>query len=99
MNDPIQPISTRPREVSVTVPLSQALERVKLILFRPFDIGKWFTIGFCAWLAYLGQQGFRGNFGGGRGGDGKVQDWARRAHEFVISNLYWIVPVAIGLAV
>jgi len=88
------------QNVSVTLPVSQAVDHVKRVLFNPFDLAKWFTIGFCAWLAYLGQQGFRGNFGGGgRGGDGRVQDWVRRAHEFVLSNLYWIVPVAIGLAV
>ena len=27
------------------------------ILFRPFDIQKWFALGFCAWLAYLGEGG------------------------------------------
>src|SRR5262245_22850998 len=86
--------------VSVTLPVNQAIEQVKRVLFNPFDFGKWFTIGFCAWLAHLGQQGFRGNFGGGgRGGDVKVQDWARRAHEYIISNLYWIVPVAIAVVV
>jgi len=88
------------QNVSVTLPVNQAIEHVKRVLFNPFDIGKWFTIGFCAWLAHLGQQGFRGNFGGGgRGGDVKAQEWLRRAHEFVIPNLYWIVPVAIGVAV
>ena len=85
------------QNVSVTLPVNQAIEHVKRVLFNPFDIGKWFTIGFCAWLAHLGQQGFRGNFGGGgRGGDVKAQEWLRRAHEYVIANLYWIVPVAIG---
>jgi phosphate starvation-inducible membrane PsiE len=48
-----------------------------LILFRPFDIGKWFALGFSAWLASLGEggggsySGGSGNFGGGgeEGGD------------------------------
>ena len=47
--------------VSVIDPVTPAIDRVKLILFRPFDLGKWFVIGFCAWLAYLGT-------GGGGGG-------------------------------
>jgi hypothetical protein len=33
------------------------LERVKRVLFQPFDLGKWFIIGFCAWLAFLGDGG------------------------------------------
>ena len=37
--------------VSVIDPITTALQRVKLILFNPFEIGKWFIIGFCAWLA------------------------------------------------
>ena len=54
--NPIQPVNP-PLEISVTAPVSAALERVKQVLFRPFDLGKWFVIGFCAWLALLGQQG------------------------------------------
>ncbi len=37
--------------------LSRAWNSMMAILFRPFDIGKWFGIGFCAWLAML-DQGF-----------------------------------------
>ena len=44
------------------------MEMTRLILFRPFDLKKWFVIGFCAWLAYLGHSGFNYNYryGGGR---------------------------------
>ena len=56
--------------VSVVEPLTPAIERVKTILFRPFDLGKWFVIGFCAWLAELGKPKGGGNGGGGGGGDG-----------------------------
>ena len=35
---------------------SQALARTAAILFRPFDPVRWFSIGFCAWLAYIGTQ-------------------------------------------
>ncbi len=41
----------------------RALEKTKAILFRPFALGKWFALGFSAWLATLGQGG--GSFGGG----------------------------------
>jgi hypothetical protein len=46
----IQPLSSPAREISVTAFLGPALERVKRRLFRPFDLGKGFTLGFCAWL-------------------------------------------------
>ena len=48
--------------VSVIDPIGPAFEKVKTILFRPFDLGKWFIIGFCAWLARLGEGGFHFNF-------------------------------------
>ena len=39
---------------------AQAYSRVASILFKPFDVRRWFSIGFCAWLAYIGTQS--GNF-------------------------------------
>lgn len=53
-------------EISVTQPLERAWDRMVQVCFRPFDIGKWFTLGFCAWLAALGSGG---GFNGGGGGD------------------------------
>jgi hypothetical protein len=82
--------------VSVIDPLSPAFERVKIILFKPFDLGRWFVIGFCAWLAYLGT--------GGGGGGGKKAEWrsgedihhvAQEAKDFFLENMFWIIPVAI----
>lgn len=31
-----------------------AWQRMRLLLFKPFDLAQWFSIGFCAWLASLG---------------------------------------------
>mgnify|MGYP001823353333 FL=1 len=39
--------------VSYSQPLSDAWLRMKLLLFRPFDLGRWFVLGFTAWLAEL----------------------------------------------
>ena len=36
--------------------VAAAFERMVAVLFRPFDIGRWLSMGFCAWLAYLGTQ-------------------------------------------
>ena len=84
-------------QVSVIDPIGPAFERVKTILFRPFDLGKWFTIGFCAWLAYLGSGGGGGGGGGGRGGRGpsNVHEGLGEAKHFVLENLHWIIPVAV----
>ncbi len=54
--------------VSVIDPVTPAIDRVKLILFKPFELRKWFVIGFCAWLAYLGAGGGGGGGPGGGGG-------------------------------
>ena len=81
-------------KISVLDPIAPAIERVKTILFKPFDLGKWFVIGFCAWLAYLGKGG-----GGGNGfnfpHDEELKQAIEQAKHFVIENLFWIVPVAI----
>jgi hypothetical protein len=92
----------QPSRISVIDPISPAIERVKTLLFKPFDLGKWFTIGFCAWLAYLGS-------GGGGGGPHyhprphqqhpKIAEGVNAAKEYVLGNLCWIIPVAAIAAV
>jgi len=96
--------------VSVVEPLTPAVERVKTVLFRPFDLGKWFVIGFCAWLAQLGKH--EGGSGSGEGGyksegfqrtdEGILADIVRETNEAVAlvrdyleANLSWFIPVAI----
>lgn len=65
--------------ISVSEPLTKAWNRMVWILFKPFDIGKWFILGFTAWLAMLAEGcGFNFNFdasmfdtgSGGSGGSG-----------------------------
>jgi len=58
------------QSISVISPVTTAIDRVKLMLFNPVDFEKWFAIGFCAWLATMGQ-GVGcggGNFGNRCGG-------------------------------
>ena len=43
--------------ISVTAPISRALERTQTILLRPFSLEKWFVMGFCAFLAGLARVG------------------------------------------
>ncbi|MCB0823870.1 MAG: hypothetical protein KDC09_14320 [Bacteroidales bacterium] len=51
-------------------PLSNAWKRMKKALFQPFDLGKWFTIGFTAFLAGL--------MDGGGGGGGNSSRYSSR---------------------
>jgi hypothetical protein len=97
----IQPLSNGPREISVTEAIEPAYERVKLMLFRPFDLSKWIIIGFCAWLAVLGEGGggpagaFNnlGNHDGAHRPAEQFQRYYNQAHDFILVNLVWIVPV------
>ena len=46
------------RNIEIFKPFGEAFELMKRILFQPFDVKKWFVIGFAAWLANLGSGGF-----------------------------------------
>ncbi|MCE9612998.1 MAG: DUF4339 domain-containing protein [Lentisphaerae bacterium] len=90
-----------------------AWERTKDILFRPFNLGKWFALGFSAWLATLGEQGGSFNPGGGKwqesmaaesGGDPAAylaQLWQKVVEHapliIGITSIVVLVSVAIGL--
>ncbi len=97
----------RPNRVSVIDPISPAIDRVKLMLFSPFDLHKWLVIGFCAWLAYLGTGGGGGGGGGphynvpgGRHGQGEqIRQELERARDYVAENLFWIGPVVVSVVV
>ena len=86
-------------------PVSPALEHVKRMLFRPFDLGKWFIIGFCAWLAYLGEAGCGsggGNYNFGNHSEHIGADFRHaldQARDYLLNNLDWIIPLAAFLIV
>jgi len=95
----------RPNQVSVIDPISPAIERAKVMLFKPFDLGKWFAIGFCAWLAYLGSGG--GGNGGFQGHEpyksqeqrAKIAEAVNSTKEYLLHNLSWIIPLAVIVVV
>ena len=41
---------------SVTEPISRAYERTVQMLFKPFEIGKWFVLGFAVGVPAAGQR-------------------------------------------
>ncbi len=68
-------------------PLSRAIERSTQICFRPFDIGKWFVLGFACWLARLTQGG------GGGGGSFPMPPIGDREAEGTSSVPEWIESI------
>jgi hypothetical protein len=73
------------RRIEIFAPFGEAFEITKKILFQPFDLGKWFVIGFAAWLATFfgggGSYSYRHPFDKGQ--------WNFRWHEY--SNAQWNV--------
>ena len=63
--------------IAYGAPLERGFIRMRKALFSPFDLGKWFTIGFTAFLAEIVNSR---NGGGGGGGDSPIHgrshwDW------------------------
>ena len=74
------------------------------MLFQPFDLGRWFIIGFCAWLACLGEAGggsgsgnYFGNHSGRSGAD--FHHALDQARDYLLNNLDWLIPLAAFLIV
>ena len=84
--------------VSATEPIGLAVNRTGRMLFKPFGVGKWFTLGFCAWLAQLGEGG--GGTGNlnlpGPGGPGTIPGDLVELRQAFVRNAYWIVPLLIA---
>ena len=90
--------------LSVFDPINPTIEKVKMTLFKPFDLGKWFTIGFCAWLAQLGWGGFNFNFNFPLDNSKNPAAHAQEIQNFLTNNIALItvlglVALVVGLAV
>lgn len=83
--------------------LSRAWNRMTTALFRPFDLGKWFVIGFTAFLA--GLTDWHGGGGGDKGGVrfhrhrdfGDALDFPRNAWEWLMDNPGWFTLIIFGI--
>lgn len=85
--------------ISYTLPLSRGYKRMKKALFQPFDINKWFRIGFTAWLA--GLTDCQGNSGSNGGGSNNTNlddffNFPQTAWEWLTDNPLWANLIIVG---
>lgn len=78
-------------------PLGRAWNRMKIALFKPFDLHKWFVVGFSAFLAGL-TEGPRGSgSSGGRGGGDlsfrEFLDLPNKAWEWLLNHPGWFALI------
>ncbi|UCE07188.1 MAG: hypothetical protein JSW07_03900, partial [bacterium] len=87
--------------IAYTTPFSRAWNRMTTALFKPFDLGKWFVVGFTAFLAGLTE-----GHGGGGGSSrtkihrhhdfGDVIDFPRTIWEWLMDNPGWFTLIVFG---
>ncbi|HOK94550.1 MAG TPA: hypothetical protein P5175_04775 [Anaerohalosphaeraceae bacterium] len=86
--------------IGILEPIGAAIEKTREILFHPFDVVKWLTIGFCAWLASFGSCGPGFNYQLNKFDN--IQDLQNKIlhlKDVVLSNLPVILSVGTAVAV
>ncbi len=82
-------------------PLSQGWGRMKKALFQPFDLKKWFVVGFTVFLADLLEgpngNGNVGNGGRGHGDFGDVINFPKIAWEWLMNHPFWFGLIIVGV--
>jgi len=76
-------------------PFSRAWSRMKIALFKPFDLHKWFIIGFNAFLAGLTEWPRGSGSSGGRGDTSfrEFLDFPNKAWEWLTSHPGWFIGI------
>ena len=93
-----------PSGLDLTAPLKRAYEHTRQVLF-PFDLSKWLTLGFSAWIAHLGEGG-GGSFSipdtsGGRGrGFSQLADFVKDnlVPIVIVTSVVFVAALAVGIA-
>jgi hypothetical protein len=88
-------------KIEIIAPFRAAYDWMKTVLFRPFDVAKWLTIAFAAFIAgSWGGGGGGGNFSRlGRLGNGDWKYSATQHGDLDWNFTPWIVAGVIGIAV
>jgi hypothetical protein len=88
--------------ISYSDPLSKGWTRMKKILFSPFDLNKWFMIGFTAFLASLADchGGKGGNKTAGKDIDiGDIAEFPAIAWNWFLDHTWWASLIVFGIFV
>ena len=80
-------------KIEIIKPLEDAFGLTKQILFQPFDLKKWFVIGFAAWLANLRGGSYNFNF---NREDLKGVPFFQHLEETLSQIPYWMIFVSIA---
>lgn len=89
--------------ISYSNPLTQGWNRMKKALFQPFEIGKWFTIGFTAFLAGIAESGGPGGGNYSNKFKGNDFDWEEIAEypyiawSWLMDNPLWFSLIIAGI--
>jgi hypothetical protein len=81
--------------ISVVSAAGAAWDRMATVCFRPFDIGKWFVLGFCAWLAHLGEGGAHVNVPMPGDQSGDLSDAFEAASDWVQDHAALVISLAV----
>jgi len=84
------------QQIAYVEPFASAFERMRALLFQPFDLARWLTIAFTAWLATLGNGGggFRVNLPAPQDGRHHVSVAAIRSY---VHEHLWLIIALVGL--
>ena len=82
--------------VSYSEPLTRAWDRMRLALFKPFDLHKWFVLGFTAFLAGLADshQGSGGSRGHWQTNFRDILAFPHKAWAWLGNHPGWLVAIA-----
>jgi len=91
---------TEPK-IEIFKPFGEAFELMKKVLFQPFDMKKWFIIGFAAWLSNLGGSGGGFNYRYSRGDDFQKlnETISQIPHSVLIAGICALTAVVLLLVV
>ena len=82
-------------------PLSKAVQLMKKALFRPFDVGKWFAVGFTAFLAglldYGGGNGTQAIFDENDHDDERFFELPDIIMRWIEDNPEWVALIIVGI--
>jgi hypothetical protein len=89
-------------QISFVEPLSRAWERMRRMLFSPFELGRWLVLGFSAWLAGLASGDLGAKLAGNAsdvGDEGALSSELGGLVDAITNHPVWMVLALVGALV